>query len=116
AAVQWAGQRAHGRRQGGRDVCAGGGYDARREGRCVHAVLGGGDPVGVDRLHVVGVGLPAPAYQEALGDRARLVDVPLRHGELAGAAGGLGDEREGHHGGAGQVVARLFVVDIEQLL
>ena len=32
-------------------------------------MLGGGDPVGVDRLDVVGVGLAAPADQEALGDR-----------------------------------------------
>ena len=33
-------------------------------------MLGGGDPVGVDRLDVVGVGLAAPADQEPLGDRA----------------------------------------------
>ena len=42
-------------------------------------MLGGGDPVGVDRLDVVGVGLAAPAGQEALGGRARLVDLALRH-------------------------------------
>jgi hypothetical protein len=41
-------------------------------------VLGGGDPVGVDRLDVVGVGLTAPADEEALGDRAALVDLALR--------------------------------------
>ena len=34
-------------------------------------MLGGRDPVGVDRLDVVGVGLAAPADEEALGDRAR---------------------------------------------
>ena len=37
-------------------------------------MLGGRDPVGVDRLDVVGVGLAAPADQEALGDRLGLVD------------------------------------------
>ena len=34
-------------------------------------MLGGADPVGVDRLDVARVGLAAPADQEALGDRAR---------------------------------------------
>ena len=55
-------------------------------------MLGGRDPVGVDRLDVVGVGLAAPADQEALGDRRRLVDLALRDRRPAGAARGLGDE------------------------
>ncbi len=49
-------------------VGAGRGDHPRGEGRGVHAVLGGGDPVGVDRLDVVGVGLAPPAHQEPLGD------------------------------------------------
>ena len=74
--MQRPGERADGRGQRGRHVGAGGGDDARGEGRGVHAVLGGGDPVGVDRLDVVGVGLAAPADEEALGDRGGLVDAP----------------------------------------
>ena len=46
-------------------------------------MLGGRDPVGVDRLDVVGVGLAAPADQEALGDRAS----PCRPRAAARAAG-----------------------------
>ena len=71
AAVQRAAQRADRARQRGRAVGAGRGDDARGERRGVHAVLGRADPVGVDRLDVVGVRLAAPADQEALGDRAR---------------------------------------------
>jgi len=56
-------------------------------------VLGSRDPVGVDRLDVVGVGLAAPADEEALGDRARGVDDPLRHWRPTGAARGR-TERE----------------------
>ena len=69
AAVQRPRQRADRGAQRRRDVRAGGGDHARRERRGVHAVLGGGDPVGVDRLDVVRVGLAAPADQEPLGDR-----------------------------------------------
>ena len=79
-------------------------------------MLGGRDPVGVDRLDVIGVGLAAPADQEALGDRRRLVDLALRHRRPAGAARGLRDERERHHGGAREVVAGLGVVDVDQRL
>ena len=46
-------------------------------------MLGGGDPVGVDRLDVIGVGLAAPADEEALGDRA----APRRPRAAAPAAG-----------------------------
>ena len=52
-------------------------------------MLGGRDPVGVDRLDVLGIGLAAPADQEPLGDRRRLVDLALRDGRLADPAGGL---------------------------
>ena len=79
-------------------------------------MLGGGDPVGVDRLHVARVRLAAPADQEALRDRARLVDLALRHGRHAGPARRLRDERERHHGRAREVLARLVVGDVEQLL
>ncbi len=78
-------------------------------------MLGRRDPVGVDRLDVVGVGLAAPADQEALGDRRALVDLALRHRRLAGLARGLRDERQRHHRGAREVVARLLVGDVDQL-
>ena len=78
-------------------------------------MLGRRDPVGVDRLDVVGVGLAAPADQEALGDRAALVDLLLGHRRLAGVARRLGDEGQGHHRGAREVVAGLLVGDVDQL-
>ena len=61
------------------DVGAGGGDDPGGERGGVHAVLGRGDPVGVDRLHVPGVGLAAPADHEPLDHGAGLVDLALRH-------------------------------------
>ena len=78
-------------------------------------MLGGRDPVGVDRLHVARVGLAAPADQEPLGDRRRLVDLALGHRRLADPAGRLGDERQRHHRRPRQVVARLLVGDVDQL-
>ena len=92
------------------------GDDAGGERRGVHAVLGGGDPVGVDGLDVLRVGLAAPADHEALGDGAGLVDLALRHHRLVEAAGRLPDERQGHDGGAGEVVAHLVGVDVERRL
>ena len=80
-------------------------------------MLGGRDPVGVDRLDVVGVGLAAPADQEALGDRVGLVDLAP-----AGPAGGrapradCATKRQRHDRGAGEVVARLLVGDVDQRL
>ena len=79
-------------------------------------MLGRRDPVGVDRLHVIGVGLAAPADQEALGDRRALVDLCLGHRRLARFARGLRDERQCHHRGAREVVAGLLVGDVDQLL
>ena len=76
-------ERADRARQRRGDVGAGRGDDARGERRGVHPVLGGGDPVGVDRLDVVGVGLAAPADQEALGDRR----APCRSRSAAPTAG-----------------------------
>ena len=61
------GERADGRRERRAAVGAGRGDDARGERRGVQPVLGGADPVGVDRLHVPRVGLAAPAEQELLG-------------------------------------------------
>ena len=45
-----------------------------------------------------------------------LVDVALRHHRLADAARGLRDERHRHDRGAGELVAGLVVVDVEQRL
>jgi hypothetical protein len=77
-------------------------------------MLGRGDPVGVDRLDVVRIGLAAPADEEALGDRGGLVDLGLRHGRPAGAARGLRDEGERHHRRPREVVAGLLVGDVDE--
>ncbi len=76
-------------------------------------MLGGGDPVRVDRLHVSGVWLAAPANHEPFDDRVRLVDLALWHHRAALAAGRLGDERQGHDRGAPEVLAHLLGVDVE---
>src|SRR5262249_25878672 len=73
-------------------------------------------PVSVNRLYMFGIGLAAPADEEALGNRVRLVDHRLRDGRAARSASGLGDKGERHDGGTGEVVARGGVVDVEQLL
>ena len=114
--MQRAGHRADRAGQRRRDVGAGGGDDAGGEGGGVHAVLGGGGPVGVDGLDVLGVRLTAPADHEPLDDGLGLVDLPLRHHRQAQATRGLGDVGQGHDGGPGEVVAGLLVIDVEQRL
>ena len=74
AAVERAGERADRRRERRGAVGAGRRRDPRDEGRGVEAVLAGADPVGVDRLNVLRVGLAAPLEQEALGGRLSLSD------------------------------------------
>ncbi len=91
-----------------------GGDDPRREGGRVHAVLGGGRPVGVHGRHMLGIRLATPADHEPLHHRVRLVDLPLRHHRQALPARGLGDVRQGHDGGPRQVLAGLPLVDVEQ--
>ena len=73
-------------------------------------------PVGVDRFHVVGIRVASPTAHEPLGDGRGAVDVLLRHHRQAKPSSRLGDERQRHHRGAGQIVADLGVVDVEQLL
>ena len=75
-------------------------------------MLGGGAPVGVDRLDVLGVGLALPADQEPLGEGLALVDVALRHDRLVQPARGLGGVREHHHRDPAEVRARLLVADV----
>ena len=53
------------------------------EGGGVEAVLGDGDPVGVDGLDVDGVGFAAPPDHEAFGDGAAAVDLLLGDGGAA---------------------------------
>ena len=66
AAVERARKRADRGRERGSAVRAGRGRHPRGEGRGVQAVLGRADPVRVDRLDVLRVGLAAPAQQELL--------------------------------------------------
>jgi hypothetical protein len=61
-------------------------------------------------------GLAAPPDQEALRDRRGPVDLALRQRRAARAARGLRDERQRHHRGARQVVARVCLVDVDQRL
>jgi hypothetical protein len=114
--VQRAGQRADGRAHGGQRVGAGGRDDACRERRRVHAVLGGGDPVRVDRPSVGGVGLAPPGQQEALGERAALVDRGLRDRRQVGPSCGLGGEGQQRRGRAGERVARRGGIDVDERL
>ena len=79
-------------------------------------MLGGRHPVGVDRLDVTRICLAAPADQETLGNRARLVDLGLWHRRAAAAPRRLGHERQRHHGGSREVFTGLLVADIDQLL
>jgi len=77
-------------------------------------VLGGAHPVGVKRLHMPGIRLAAPADEEGLGRRLRLVNQPLRDLRQFRAARGLRDEREQLRAGPADVRARLLGGDVEQ--
>jgi hypothetical protein len=61
------------------------------------------------------VGLAAPANQELGGDVLALLDLGLGHRRLV-AARRLRDDRERRRREAGEVVARLFGLDVDQLL
>ena len=113
-AVQRPAHRADGTREARSDVGAGGGDDPGREGRGVHAVLSGRDPIGVDGLDVQRVGLAAPADHEPLDDRLGLVDLPLRHHRAVQSARGLPDEGQRHDGGTREILAGLGLVDVQQ--
>ena len=107
AAVQRAGERADRRRHRRRAVRAGRRGDPRGERRCVQAVLGGRDPVGVERLDVPRVGLAAPADQELRGGVLALVDSGVGHRRLLPARR-LRDDRERRGREAREVVSRLL--------
>ncbi len=81
-------------------------------------MLGSADPVRVDRLHVLRVGLAAPLEQEpGRGVGARGDELGVDRGRLpVGDAGGLGNDRDHRRREAGQIVARLVVRDVDQLL
>jgi hypothetical protein len=113
-AVQRPRHGADGTRQSGRDIRARGRDHTGGEGGGVHAVLGGGRPVGVDGGHVLGIGLAPPADHEPLDHGLRLVDLTLRHHRQTLTARRLGDVRQGHHGRTGQIVPGLLDVDVQQ--
>jgi hypothetical protein len=113
-AMERARESADGRRHRRRAVRAGRGHDAAREGRGVRAVLGCRDPVGVDGARMTRVGLPPPAEEEALGR-----GVPGRNdvvGDTVRAAGRLGDDRDHRRREAREVVPRLGVLHVDELL
>jgi hypothetical protein len=78
-------------------------------------VLGGADPVPVDRLDLPRIGIAVPADHEALGDASAGVDAALRHGRQSRAACRLRDERQHHHRRTGEVLAGLRLVDVDLL-
>src|ERR1700722_18831338 len=65
---------------------------------------------------MIRIDLAAPADQEALWNRAALVHLRLGHWWLAGVAGRLGHERQGHYRRPREVVACLLVGDVDQRL
>ena len=75
-------------------------------------MLGRGAPVGVDRLHLLGIGLALPADEEPLGQRPALVDLALGHDRQAEAAGRLRGVRQDHDRDPAQVGAGLLVGDV----
>ena len=75
-------------------------------------MLGRGGPVGVDRLHVAGVGLALPADQEPLAERAPGVDLTLGDHRQVQATGGLGGVRQHHDRDPAEVLPRLLVGDV----
>ena len=92
ASVQGAGQRPDRRRQHRCAVGAGRRSDARGEGRGVEAVLGRCDPVGVERLHVLRIGLAPPASKNFA---AAFSPGDLRFGDRGPpAARRLSDDRQ----------------------
>ncbi len=115
-AVQRTAHRTHRARDGGRDVGPGRGDHAGGEGAGIHSMLGSGDEVGVDGLHMARVGLVAPAAHEALDDGGRLVDVRLGDHRPADAARRLCDEGQGHDRHVGEVLASGVVIDVEERL
>ena len=117
AAVERPGERADRRRERRTAVGPRRGDDARGERRGVQPVLGRADPVGVDRLDGLRVGLAAPLEQELLRRRLPLRDDVRR--DLVGVP--VGDPRRArddpHHlrGDPAEVLARLLVRDLVQL-
>ena len=116
AAVQRARERAHRGRQRRAAVRAGRRGHARREGRRVEPVLGRADPVRVDRLDVLRVGLAAPAEQELLGRGLALGDhVVGRRLAPVGDGGGARDDLHHQRREPAEVLAGLLVGDLVQL-
>ncbi len=112
--MQRAGHRADGPRQARRHVGSGARDHPGGEGGGVHPVLGGGHPVGVDSLGVLGVRLAAPADHEPLDHGGGPVHLTLRDHRPVHPAGGLRDEGQRHHRGPGEVLAGGVGVDVEQ--
>ena len=117
AAVQRPGERADRSRERRAGIGAGRGDHARSERRRVQPVLGGADPVRVDRLHVTRVGLAAPAQEELLGRRGAARDHLVRNrvAEAVGDTGRAGHDRHHLRGQAAEVLPGLLVRDLVHL-
>ena len=119
AAVERAGERADRRRERRGAVGARRRDDPRGEGRGVEAVLGGADPVGVERLHVP-AGRPRRATRAGT---ARRVDSPcatvcgaIRSVSPSAIRADCADDRDELRREPREILARLLVGDVDQLL
>src|SRR5436190_1158844 len=117
ASVERARQRPDSRRERRAAIGPGRRRDARSERRCVEPVLGGANPVRVDRLDVTRIGLAAPSEQELLGSRPALRDHVV--GDRIGLA--VGDTRRArndpHHlrREAAEIFPCLLIGDLVEL-
>src|SRR4051794_2047005 len=115
AAVQRARERANCGRERRAGVGAGGRDDPRRERRGVETVLGGANPICVDRARMLLVHLAPPREEEALGRSLACHDRVLGHRRQVGAARRLRDDRERRSREAAEVLLRPVVVDVDEL-
>ena len=68
--MQRPGQRAIARRHRREQIGLRRGHDARREGRCIHAVIAHRDEIGVERRHLARVGLAVEHHRQRVGGMA----------------------------------------------
>ena len=80
-------------------------------------MLGRADPVRVDRLHVPGVGLAAPAEEELLGGGLPLRDDVVRDAVVVAVGESSRARDDPHHlrREPAEVLARLLVGDLVEL-
>src|SRR6266851_5029350 len=116
-AVQRARERTYRRGQRGAAIRTRRRHDTSCECRRVQAVLGGADPVRVDRLDMTRVGLAAPPEEKLLGCGLAACNNVLRNdiGLSVGEARGARDDRHHLRRQPAEILTRLLVGDLVQL-